>query len=77
MYKNALEEARIYLKSIGKTEHHLEGSEQAVMIFNELQEKRKELNLAKVAAMKEVSRQFDDELNEIEELYSSMLRLIA
>lgn len=77
MYKDLLKEARVYLKSIGKTEYHLTDQPMANEIFDKLQAKRAELNEAKVKAMREVAAQFDDELNEIEELYSSYLRMIA
>lgn len=78
MYKDSLKEARVYLKSIGKTEYHLtEDTHMAADLFDQLQAKRQELNEAKVAAMKEVSEKYDDQLNEIEELYSSLLRMIA
>lgn len=77
MYKNILEETRKYLKSMGKTEHHLETDEMNQQMFDQLQDLRQEINEAKVKAMRDVAAQFDEKLNEIEELYSSMLRLIV
>lgn len=78
MYKDALKEARVYLKSIGKTEYHLtEDTHMAADLFDQLQAKRQEINEAKVAAMKEVAEKFDEQLNEIEEQYSTLLRMIA
>lgn len=78
MYKDALKEARVYLKSIGKTEYHLtEDTHMAADLFDQLQAKRQEINEAKVAAMEEVAEKFDEQLNEIEEQYSTLLRMIA
>lgn len=77
MYKDLLKEARQYLKANGKTEYHLTDEHQANELFDQLQAVRAELNKAKVEAMRKVSAEFDDKLNEIEELYSSYLRMIA
>ena len=77
MYKDLLKETRKYLKSIGKTEYHLTDEPQANEIFDQLQAKRMELNLAKVEAMRKVASEYDEQLNEIEELYSSYLRMIV
>ncbi len=77
MYKDLLKETRKYLKANGKTEYHLTDEHQANEMFDQLQEIRTRLNEAKVAAMNAVVAQFDEELNEVEELYSSYLRMIA
>ncbi|MCK9530996.1 MAG: hypothetical protein M0R77_10635 [Gammaproteobacteria bacterium] len=77
MYKDSLKEARIYLKSIGKTEYHLTDDHMAADLFDQLQAKRQEINEAKVAAMKEVAAKYDEQLNDIEDQYSTLLRMIA
>lgn len=77
MYKDSLKETRVYLKSIGMTEYHLTDDHMAADMFDQLQAKRQEINEAKVAAMKEVAAKFDDQLNEIEEQYSTLLRMIS
>lgn len=77
MYKDLLKETRVYLKSMGLTEYHITDDHMAADLFDQLQAKRQEINEAKVAAMKEVAEKFDEQLNEIEEQYSTLLRMIA
>lgn len=77
MYKNLLKETRVYFKSIGMTEYHITDDHMAADLFDQLQAKRQEINAAKVKAMQDVAAQYDDQLNEIEEQYSTLLRMIA
>lgn len=77
MYKDLLKETRVYLKSMGLTEYHITDDHMAADLFDQLQAKRQEINEAKIAAMKEVAEKFDEQLNEIEEQYSTLLRMIA